>query len=121
VTLSQNQKVVTRLMGRHRLHGRAGLGVGAALRLVLPGDGLRRHDAGRRSRKATRCWTRPSVRFDASLARDMPWTFRPVEPHMDVRIGETGLAFYEAYNPTDRPVAGTASFNVAPSRPAAIS
>ena len=54
------------------------------------------------------------VRFDASLARDMPWQFRPVEPHMDVRIGETGLAFYEAHNPTDRPVAGTASFNVAP-------
>jgi cytochrome c oxidase assembly protein subunit 11 len=54
------------------------------------------------------------VRFDASRARDMPWEFRPVEPHMDVRIGETGLAFYEAYNPTDRPIAGTASFNVAP-------
>ena len=54
------------------------------------------------------------VRFDASLARDMPWQFRPVEPHMDVRIGETGLAFYEAHNPTDRPIAGTASFNVAP-------
>ena len=54
------------------------------------------------------------VRFDASLARDMPWEFRPAVPHMDIRIGETGLAFYEAYNPTDRPVAGTASFNVAP-------
>jgi cytochrome c oxidase assembly protein subunit 11 len=54
------------------------------------------------------------VRFDASRARDMPWEFRPVEPHMDVRIGETGLAFYEAYNPTDQPIAGTASFNVAP-------
>ena len=25
-----------------------------------------------------------------------------------------GLAFYEAYNPTDRVVAGTASYNVAP-------
>jgi cytochrome c oxidase assembly protein subunit 11 len=33
---------------------------------------------------------------------------------MDVRIGETGLAFYEAHNPTDRPVAGSASYNVAP-------
>ena len=54
------------------------------------------------------------VRFDASRARDMPWEFRAVEPHMDVRIGETGLAFYEAHNPTDRPIAGTASFNVAP-------
>ena len=33
---------------------------------------------------------------------------------MEIRIGETGLAFYEAYNPTDRPVAGTASYNVTP-------
>jgi cytochrome c oxidase assembly protein subunit 11 len=33
---------------------------------------------------------------------------------MDIRIGETGLAFYEAYNPTDRPVAGSASYNVYP-------
>jgi cytochrome c oxidase assembly protein subunit 11 len=54
------------------------------------------------------------VRFDASTASDMPWEFRPMEPHMDIRIGETGLAFYEAYNPTDEPIAGTASYNVAP-------
>ena len=31
-----------------------------------------------------------------------------------LKIGETGLAFYEAHNPTDRVVAGTASFNVFP-------
>lgn len=55
-----------------------------------------------------------TVRFDASTARDMPWVFRPVQTTMDIRIGETGLAFYEAHNPTDRPVAGTASFNVTP-------
>lgn len=55
-----------------------------------------------------------TVRFDASRARDMPWEFRAMVPHMDIRIGETGLAFYEAYNPTDAYVAGTASFNVAP-------
>ena len=54
------------------------------------------------------------VRFDASRARDMPWEFRAMQPHMDIRIGETGLAFYEAYNPTDEAIAGTASFNVAP-------
>ena len=54
------------------------------------------------------------VRFDASTARDMPWTFKPVQTTMEIRIGETGLAFYEAHNPTDRPVAGTASFNVTP-------
>lgn len=55
-----------------------------------------------------------TVRFDASLERDMPWTFTPVEREMTVRIGETALAFYEAHNPTDKPVAGQASYNVAP-------
>ncbi|WP_170351425.1 MULTISPECIES: cytochrome c oxidase assembly protein [Ruegeria] len=55
-----------------------------------------------------------TVRFDASKAKGMAWEFKPVEREMEVRIGETGLAFYEAHNPTDRPIAGQASYNVAP-------
>ena len=55
-----------------------------------------------------------TVRFDASIERDMPWQFTPVAREMELRIGETGLAFYEAYNPTDWPVAGSASYNVTP-------
>ena len=54
------------------------------------------------------------VRFDASVERGFPWTFEPVQRLMEVRIGETNLAFYEATNPTGRPVAGQASYNVAP-------
>jgi cytochrome c oxidase assembly protein subunit 11 len=54
------------------------------------------------------------VRFDASVERGMPWEFTPLDREMTLRIGETGLAFYEAYNPTDRVVAGTASYNVTP-------
>ena len=54
------------------------------------------------------------VRFDASVEAGMPWEFKPVVRTMDIRIGETGLAFYEAHNPTDRVIAGTASFNVFP-------
>lgn len=54
------------------------------------------------------------VRFDASKERGMPWEFKPVEREMTIRIGEQGLAFYEAYNPTDHPVAGQASYNVTP-------
>ncbi|WP_137110931.1 cytochrome c oxidase assembly protein [Rhodobacter sp. SY28-1] len=54
------------------------------------------------------------VRFDASVEAGMPWSFKPVVRSMELRIGETGLAFYEAHNPTDRPIAGTASFNVFP-------
>jgi cytochrome c oxidase assembly protein subunit 11 len=55
-----------------------------------------------------------SIRFDASKERDMPWNFKPVQREMEIRIGEVGLAFYEAHNPTDRPIAGTASYNVTP-------
>ena len=54
------------------------------------------------------------VRFDASIDRNMEWQFKPVEREMELKIGETGLAFYEAYNPSSRPIAGTASYNVAP-------
>ena len=54
------------------------------------------------------------VRFDASLERDMPWEFKPMQRQMEIKIGETGLAFYEAYNPYDRPIAGSASYNVTP-------
>lgn len=54
------------------------------------------------------------IRFDGSLERGMPWTFKPVVREMELKIGETGLAFYEAHNPTDKPIAGTASFNVYP-------
>ncbi|SHK95126.1 cytochrome c oxidase assembly protein subunit 11 [Roseovarius marisflavi] len=54
------------------------------------------------------------VRFDGSKDRNMPWEFKPVVHEMELKIGETGLAFYEAYNPTDRVVAGSASYNVTP-------
>jgi cytochrome c oxidase assembly protein subunit 11 len=54
------------------------------------------------------------VRFDASVDPGMPWVFTPMVREMDLRIGETGLAFYEARNTAERPVAGTAVFNVTP-------
>lgn len=55
-----------------------------------------------------------TIRFDASVDANMPWEFKPVERTMELRIGETALAYYEAYNPTDHPIAGTASYNVLP-------
>ena len=54
------------------------------------------------------------IRFDANVARGMPWTFEPVEHLIDVRIGDTTLAFFKATNNTARPVSGTATFNVVP-------
>lgn len=55
-----------------------------------------------------------TVRFDASLEKDMPWEFTPAQREMEIRIGETGLAFYEAHNPLDVPIAGQAAYNVTP-------
>ena len=55
-----------------------------------------------------------TIRFASATERGMPWQFKPVATTMKVKIGETGLAFYEASNPTDRTVAGSASFNVTP-------
>ncbi|WP_416899013.1 MAG: cytochrome c oxidase assembly protein [Minwuia sp.] len=55
------------------------------------------------------------VTFDASLARGMPWKFEPAAP-VTLRTGETGLIFYRATNLSDRPVTGTASFNVTPQK-----
>ena len=55
-----------------------------------------------------------TVSFDANTAPDMPWEFRPKQRSMTLRLGETGLAFFEAYNPTDEPMAGQAGFNVVP-------
>jgi cytochrome c oxidase assembly protein subunit 11 len=55
-----------------------------------------------------------SVRFDASLEKGLQWEVKPVQRNMTLNLGETGLAFYEAYNPTDKPIAAQASFNVVP-------
>jgi cytochrome c oxidase assembly protein subunit 11 len=57
-----------------------------------------------------------TVAFDASLARGMPWSFRPLQRSVEIRTGETGLAFYRATNTGDRPVTGTATFNVTPQK-----
>jgi cytochrome c oxidase assembly protein subunit 11 len=59
-----------------------------------------------------------TVRFDANVNRDLAWRFRPAERQMTVRVGEEILAFYEARNTSDRPIVGTATFNVQPDRAA---
>lgn len=55
-----------------------------------------------------------TVSFDANTAPGMPWEFRPRQRSMKLRLGETGMAFFDAYNPTDETVAGQAGYNVVP-------
>lgn len=54
------------------------------------------------------------VRFNASVHRDMPWEFAPAQNDQKLKVGEQAIAYYEAYNPTDKEVTGTATFNVTP-------
>ena len=54
------------------------------------------------------------VRFNADVAAGLPWRFRPEQREVSLRVGEPGLAFYAAQNLSDRPVVGTAAFNVTP-------
>ncbi|MFM7349372.1 MAG: cytochrome c oxidase assembly protein [Erythrobacter sp.] len=55
-----------------------------------------------------------SIRFDASTEAGMPWTFRPSQATDTVTIGERDIATFVARNDSDRPVTGTATFNVVP-------
>ena len=56
------------------------------------------------------------VRFDATVGQGLAWRFKPEQVSQTLRIGETGLAFYEAENLTARPVTGRASYNVSPAK-----
>ena len=54
------------------------------------------------------------VRFDANVAPGLPWRFEPVQPEVEVHVGETKLAFFRATNKTDEAVTGSAVFHVSP-------
>ena len=55
-----------------------------------------------------------TVRFDGNVDPALPWSFAPEQRTMEVKIGETALAFFKATNKTEAPVTGTAIFNVTP-------
>ena len=57
-----------------------------------------------------------TVRFDASVNRDMPWRFEPRQRQITVRLGETVLAYYTARNLSGERIIGTAVFNVTPAK-----
>jgi cytochrome c oxidase assembly protein subunit 11 len=55
-----------------------------------------------------------TVRFDANVSPHLAWKFEPVQHTLDVKLGENALAFFRATNLSDKPLKGTAAFNVAP-------
>lgn len=59
-----------------------------------------------------------SIRFDANVARDMPWRFKPLQTTHAIKVGQRDMAMFEATNTSDKVVTGTASFNVEPEQAA---
>ena len=55
-----------------------------------------------------------SIRFDANHASSLPWEFKPVDTHRRVAVGARNIANFTARNLSDRPVTGSATFNVTP-------
>ena len=54
------------------------------------------------------------ITFSSNTPDTMPWEFKPQQKEIYVVPGETALAFYSAYNPTDKPVTGVSTYNVSP-------
>jgi cytochrome c oxidase assembly protein subunit 11 len=55
-----------------------------------------------------------TVRFNADVDPDLPWSFQPAQRQIEVRIGEQSLAYYRARNRSDHPVVGQAVYNATP-------
>ncbi|MDH5824564.1 cytochrome c oxidase assembly protein [Luteimonas sp. RD2P54] len=57
-----------------------------------------------------------TVEFDASVNSKLPWSFRPNQARMQVRVGEIHEATYYAHNDGGRAIVGSATPSVAPAR-----
>lgn len=53
------------------------------------------------------------IRFDANV-RSLPWDFTAEQVSQDIRIGDTGLAFFKVTNRGDKALTGRAMYNVVP-------
>jgi cytochrome c oxidase assembly protein subunit 11 len=53
------------------------------------------------------------VRFDTNV-RGLPWRFKAEQTSQQVRIGATSMAYFTVTNMSDKPVTGTAMYNVVP-------
>ncbi|QPQ54393.1 cytochrome c oxidase assembly protein [Allosphingosinicella flava] len=57
-----------------------------------------------------------SIRFDTNTSSALPWSFQPEKTTDKAAIGARKMAFFVAKNLSDKPVTGTATFNVTPAQ-----
>ena len=54
------------------------------------------------------------VSFDTNVSAELPWSFKPEIPYVDVKVGQSTIAYYTVTNTSSRAVTGVATFNVTP-------
>jgi cytochrome c oxidase assembly protein subunit 11 len=59
-----------------------------------------------------------TVRFDSNVDPNLSWRFEPEQREVKVKLGEEKLVFFRATNVSQRPIVGTATYNVTPERTA---
>ncbi len=55
-----------------------------------------------------------TVRFNADVNPNLPWEFKPDVPSVKVKVGQEMLVSFTAKNVSNRPIAGTAMYNITP-------
>lgn len=55
-----------------------------------------------------------TVAFDANVAPDLPWEFRPEQREVEIRFGEPTKVYYYARNRSEKTLVARATFNVTP-------
>jgi cytochrome c oxidase assembly protein subunit 11 len=55
-----------------------------------------------------------TIQFNADTDPRLPWVFKPQQRSIDVKLGQKGLTAYLARNKIEKPVTGTALYNVTP-------
>jgi len=58
------------------------------------------------------------VRFDSNVDPNLSWRFEPLQREVKVQLGEEKLVHFRATNVSQRPIVGTATYNVTPERSA---
>jgi cytochrome c oxidase assembly protein subunit 11 len=62
-----------------------------------------------------------TIRFNADKSDTLNWKFWPCQKSLQVKPGETVLAFYKAKNLADHDVLGVATYNVTPGQVSSLS
>ncbi|HTJ62372.1 MAG TPA: cytochrome c oxidase assembly protein [Alphaproteobacteria bacterium] len=56
------------------------------------------------------------IRFNTDVNAELPWSFKPNQRSVTLKIGETGMATFHAHNDSSEAIVGTAVYNVTPEK-----